>query len=137
MIRADFDSDAHEGLHPFLDLFHPVFERFGIVSGNGARSKGKYTGVATGANLLGVSAGDLSLFHVLEGYDYILSRGLAQGVRVVNCSFSADTEYNPNDPVNVATKLLTERGVSVVFSAGNTGPGLGTLNCHLRAEGRS
>ncbi|HYE75581.1 MAG TPA: S8 family serine peptidase, partial [Blastocatellia bacterium] len=29
---------------------------------------------------------------------------------------------------NVATKMLTERGINVVFSAGNTGPGQQTLN---------
>ena len=41
--------------------------------------------------------------------------------------------YDPNDPVNVATKLLTERNISVVFSAGNTGPGPDTLNPYALA----
>ena len=61
------------------------------------------------------------------GLDYLLSNpGL--GVRVVNCSFSANTRYDTNDPVNVATKMLTDSGINVVFSAGNTGPGTHTLN---------
>jgi serine protease AprX len=47
---------------------------------------------------------------------------------VVNCSFSADTVFDVNDPVNVATLMLTNHGVNVVFSAGNSGPGLHTLN---------
>jgi serine protease AprX len=105
----------------------------GVIAGNGARSGGKYTGVAPGAQLLGLSAGDLNLFYVLEGFDYLLWRGADYGVKVVNCSFSANTVYDANDPVNVATKLLTEQGINVVFSAGNTGPGLGTLNPYAMA----
>jgi serine protease AprX len=99
----------------------------GIVSGNGSQSGGKYIGVAPGANVIGLSAGDLSLFYVLDGFDYLLAnRDL--GVRVVNCSFSTNSVYDANDPVNVATKMLTDAGINVVFSAGNTGPGQHTLN---------
>lgn len=105
----------------------------GIISGSGARSNGKYTGVAPGARLLGLSAGTLTLFHILEGFDYLLWRGQEQGVRVVNCSFSAAVAYDPHDPVNIATRMLTGRGINVVFSAGNTGPAMGTLNPYAMA----
>ena len=99
----------------------------GVIAGNGSLSGGKFAGVAPGANLVGLSAGDATLLHVLGGLDYLLSNpGL--GVRVVNCSFSANTPYDTNDPVNVATKMLTDSGINVVFSAGNTGPGTHTLN---------
>jgi serine protease AprX len=91
----------------------------GIVAGTGAASRNKYAGVAPGAKLLGLSAGDLSLIHVLSGFDYILDKGSRYSVRVVNCSFSADVAFDPHDPVNIATRMLTESGVSVVFSAGN------------------
>jgi serine protease AprX len=100
----------------------------GVIGGSGAQSGGKYSGVAPGARLVGLSAGDLSLLYVLEGFDYLLTRGGDLGVRVVNCSFSANTVFDLNDPVNVATRMLTDRGINVVFSAGNTGPGLHTLN---------
>ena len=100
----------------------------GVIAGSGARSSGRYAGVAPGARLLGLSAGDTSLINILSGFDYLLDRGATYGVRVVNCSFSANTVFDPNDPVNVATKMLTDRGVNVVFSAGNTGPGNGTMN---------
>lgn len=99
----------------------------GLIAGDGARSGGAYAGVAPGAKLVGLSAGDLNLFHVLAGFDYVLTHP-ELGVRVVNCSFSAETLYDENDPVNVATRTLYERGVNVVFSAGNSGPGLHTLN---------
>jgi serine protease AprX len=100
----------------------------GTIAGSGTRSAGKYQGVAPGARLVGLSAGDLTLSFVLTGFDYLLERGASLGVRVVNCSFSANTAFDVNDPVNVATKMLTDSGVAVVFSAGNTGSGLNTLN---------
>lgn len=105
----------------------------GVIAGSGAMSGGKYNGVAPGARILGLSAGDLNLTHVLAGFDYILEKGALYNVRVINCSFSANTVYDFNDPVNIATKLLTGRGVNVVFSAGNTGSGNGTLNPYAAA----
>ena len=99
----------------------------GIIAGNGANSSGKYAGYAPRARIVGLSAGDYSLFNVLAGFDYLLSHA-DLGVRVVNCSFSANTVYDENDPVNIATRALVESGVNVVFSAGNAGPGLRTLN---------
>lgn len=100
----------------------------GVVAASGDRSGGKYSGVASGAKLLGLSAGDLNLTHVLSGFDYLLEKGSNYNVRVVNCSFSANTVFDFNDPVNIATRMLTDRGVNVVVSAGNSGSGNGTLN---------
>jgi serine protease AprX len=100
----------------------------GVIAGNGQQSSGKYAGVAPNANILGLSAGDASLVFVLSGFDYLLANGASFNVRVVNCSFSANTVFDVNDPVNIATKMLTDNGVNVVFSAGNTGPGADSLN---------
>ncbi|PYS92308.1 MAG: hypothetical protein DMF62_00845 [Acidobacteria bacterium] len=105
----------------------------GIVAGTGASSNGKFAGVAPNAKLLGLSAGDVDLTNVLSGFDYLLQKGATFGVRVVNCSFSANTLFDPNDPVNVATKMLADAGITVVFSAGNTGAGNGTLNPYAAA----
>ncbi len=100
----------------------------GVIAGNGQQSGGKYAGVAPNANILGLSAGDASLLFVLSGLDYLLTNGSSFNVRVVNCSFSANTVFDVNDPVNIATRMLTDNGVNVVFSAGNTGPGMDSLN---------
>lgn len=100
----------------------------GVIAGNGQQSAGKYAGVASGANILGVSAGDATLLFILSGFDYLLTNAEAFNVRVVNCSFSANTVFDVNDPVNIATKMLTDARINVVFSAGNTGPGSDTLN---------
>jgi serine protease AprX len=100
----------------------------GVIAASGVSSSGRYAGVAPGARLLGLSAGDVNLMYVLSGFDYLLQKRTQYNVRVVNCSFSANTVFDLNDPVNVATKMLTDAGVNVVFSAGNTGPGNGTMN---------
>ncbi len=105
----------------------------GVIAASGETAGGRYSGVASGARLLGLSAGDLNLTHVLAGFDYLLEKGPNYGVRVVNCSFSAGTVFDFNDPVNIATKMLTDRGVNVVFSAGNSGSGNGTLNPYAAA----
>lgn len=105
----------------------------GVIAGSGISSGGKYNGVAPGANLLGLSAGDVNLSYVLAGFDYILDKGAGYNVRVVNCSFSSNADFDYNDPVNIATKMLTDRGVNVVVSAGNTGDGNGTLNPYATA----
>jgi serine protease AprX len=117
-----------EGL-PNTDLVsgHGTFVG-GVIAGGGVNSNGKFAGVAPGSRLLGLSAGDANLTNVLSGFDYLLEHGAQYGVRVVNCSFSANTVFDPNDPVNVATKMLTDAGVNVVFSTGNTGPGNNTMN---------
>lgn len=100
----------------------------GVIAASGASSSGRFAGVAPGARLLGLSAGDLNLMYVLSGFDYLLEKRLQYNVRVVNCSFSANTVFDLNDPVNVATRILTDAGVNVVFSAGNSGSGNGTMN---------
>ncbi len=105
----------------------------GVIAASGAASGGKYNGVAPGAGILGLSAGDANLTFVLSGFDYLLEHAANYNVRVINCSFSAETIFDFNDPVNVATKMLTESGISVVFSAGNTGAGNATLNPYAAA----
>ncbi|MDQ5845341.1 MAG: S8 family serine peptidase, partial [Acidobacteriota bacterium] len=45
----------------------------GVIAGNGSLSGGKFSGVAPNARLVGLSAGDLTLVYVLEGFDYLLS----------------------------------------------------------------
>src|SRR5262249_59278245 len=84
-------------------------------------------------NVVWMGVGAATVLLVTEGFDYLLWKGPGLGVRVVNCSFSADTLYDVNDPVNVATKMLTDQGISVVFSAGNNGPGMDTLNPYAMA----
>lgn len=105
----------------------------GLIAGNGARSAGRYAGVAPDAQLLALGAGDFNLVNVLSNFDYLLEHAAASNVRVVNCSFSANTIFDVNDPVNIATKMITDQGINVVFAAGNAGPGHHSLNPYATA----
>jgi serine protease AprX len=99
-----------------------------VAAGSGAASAGAYKGVATGASVLALSAGDVVILNMLEGFDYLLDNRVRFGVKVVNCSWGTLGFFDPDDPINVATRLLHDAGVVVVFAAGNHGPAPDTLN---------
>jgi serine protease AprX len=99
-----------------------------VAAGSGAASAGAYKGVAPGASVLALSAGDLFIINVLEGFDYLLDNRDRFGVRIVNCSWGTSGFFDPADPVNAATRLLYDAGVTVIFAAGNHGPAPDTLN---------
>ncbi len=102
----------------------------GTVAGDGSGSAaGIYKGVAPGANLIGIGAGDiLFVFWTLAGFDYVLDNQAKYNIQVVNNSWGSDGAYDPNHPINIATKKVHDAGVTVVFAAGNAGPGENTLN---------
>ena len=106
----------------------------GIAAGDGTESGGKYVGVAPGASVVGVGVGDiLWVFWMLAGFDYVLDVQAKYNIQVVNNSWGGSGDFIPEDPVNVATKKLYQRGIAVVFAAGNEGPGENTLNPYSAA----
>jgi serine protease AprX len=110
----------------------------GIIGGNGAAVAGaRFEGVAPGANLVGYGSGAaLFVLDTLGGFDYALSHQAQYGIRVVSNSFGntsdTGTPFDPDDPTNVATKALADRGVVIVFSAGNAGPGEATITGNFK-----
>jgi serine protease AprX len=102
----------------------------GIVAGSGASSAGKYTGVAPGANLVGISTGEtIVVFWALAGFDWLIDNAAKYNIKAVNLSWGASGgAFDPADPTNVATKEVYKAGIAVVFAAGNDGPGENTLN---------
>jgi serine protease AprX len=105
-----------------------------VLAGSGAASGGYYGGMAPGASVMGLAAGDVSLFFVLSGIDYILSHRVDRNIRVVNCSFGISGLFDVNDPVNIATKIMHDSGIAVVFSAGNRGDQPNSLNPYSVAD---
>jgi len=99
-----------------------------VAAGTGAASAGAHRGVAPGASILALSAGDLFITNVLEGFDYLLDNASRFGVRVANCSWGTEGFFDPDDPVNIATRALFDAGITVVFASGNYGPSPDTLN---------
>ncbi|SMB98012.1 peptidase S8 and S53 subtilisin kexin sedolisin [Hymenobacter roseosalivarius DSM 11622] len=104
----------------------------GIVGATGAASNGKYAGVAPGADLIGYGTGaGLFILDVIGAFDYALVNQFQYNIRVITNSFGTTsdigTEPNPSDPINIATKRCVDRNIVVVFSAGNSGSGSGTI----------
>src|SRR2546426_2482231 len=101
----------------------------GITAALGTASGGYYKGVAPGANVVGVGTGDvLFIFFALAGFDYILEHQKAYNITVVNNSWGTSGAFDPKDPINKASKTVHNRGITVVFAAGNEGPNQNTLN---------
>ena len=102
-------------------------------SANDVGGYGYFTGVAPGAHLVGVGTGDaIFVFYAVEGFDYVMTHRKDYNIKVVSNSWGTTaapgTPFDPNDPVNVASKAAHDAGLTVCFAAGNEGPGTDTLN---------
>ncbi|MDN4592334.1 S8 family serine peptidase [Polycladomyces subterraneus] len=101
----------------------------GIIAGNGTASDGTYKGVAPGAKLVGIGTGEaITIIWALEAFDYVLEKKDTYHIRVISNSWGTSGDYDPNDPINVASKKAHDAGMVVVFAAGNEGPDNNTLN---------
>ncbi|WP_442597069.1 S8 family serine peptidase [Neobacillus sp. D3-1R] len=106
----------------------------GTVGGTGAMSGGKYEGVAPGADLIGYGSGAaLFILDSIGGFDYALTHQAQYNIRVITNSWGSSGDFDPNDPVNIASKKAYDRGITVLFAAGNEGPGENTHNPYAKA----
>ncbi|MBY6204464.1 S8 family serine peptidase [Halomonas denitrificans] len=109
----------------------------GTVGGTGAFSGGDHAGVAVGADIIGYGSGaGLFILDTLGGFDYALVNQFRYNIRVVTNSFGSPsdtgTDFDPAHPTNIATKMLADRNVVVVFSAGNSGSGENTITGNFK-----
>ncbi|MDQ0351494.1 subtilisin family serine protease [Alkalibacillus filiformis] len=105
----------------------------GTVGATGAKSGGKHEGVAPGANLVGYGSGaGVAILDTLGAFEYALVNQQKYNIRVITNSWGATsdsgTPFDPNHPINIATKKLFDRGILTVFSAGNSGPEQDTIS---------
>ncbi|MCU4752295.1 S8 family serine peptidase [Halobacteria archaeon AArc-curdl1] len=103
----------------------------GSVGADGSASDGEYRGMAPDVNLTSYSANaSLTVLKAVSAYDHLLRLQHAgeHRIHVASNSYGAGPgDYDPYDPLNVATWYATEAGVLVTYSAGNDGPGDDTL----------
>ncbi|MGS2719575.1 S8 family serine peptidase [Paraglaciecola aestuariivivens] len=109
----------------------------GTVGGLGAMSSGKHAGVAPGADIIGYGSGaTILVLDAIGGFDYALTHQFQYNIRVISNSFGNSGEigmdFQPDDPTNIATKALADNGVITVFSAGNSGPGEGSITGNFK-----
>ena len=108
----------------------------GTVGGTGARSGGTYAGVAPNADLVGYGSGAaISILDALGGFDYAIAHqnDFASPIRVISNSWGSDGDFDPSDPINLASYEAYKRGMVVVFAAGNGGPSNDTHNPYAQA----
>ncbi|HET9444196.1 MAG TPA: S8 family serine peptidase [Acidimicrobiales bacterium] len=100
----------------------------GIVAGDGTGDP-QLMGVAPDAEIIGYSTGEaLFIVTVLAAYDDIIEHRQAWNIKVVNNSWGSSFKaFDPDDPINVATRAAHDQGITVVFAAGNDGED-GTIN---------
>jgi serine protease AprX len=94
----------------------------GIIAADGT-SGAANLGVAPDAELACFAIGAvIATTAVVTAYDYALAQPDMLGIDVFNNSWgNSFRQYDPADPVNVATKAAAGRGATVVFAAGNSG----------------
>jgi serine protease AprX len=106
----------------------------GVAAGTGSASAGLYAGMAPGAKLIGIRAGNdvgLTTYAIVQAMDYTLVNQFRYNIRVCNNSWGttlADNPYDPNDPINTATRTMHDRNITVVFAAGNDGDAPDMIN---------
>ena len=98
----------------------------GIIAGNGYDSNGEKAGIAPGASLVSLkvldAAGQGTISNIIAALGWIAVNGPAYNIRVVNMSVGAGIhESYWTDPLTLATKALTDKGITVVAAAGNMG----------------
>ncbi|HEX6380615.1 MAG TPA: S8 family serine peptidase [Acidimicrobiia bacterium] len=108
----------------------------GDVAGRGTASGGTYKGSAPGASLVGIGTGEGLTVHtkgVLQSYDWILANHQKYGIRAINNSYGGSFEaFDPNAPINKATKAAADAGIVVLFAQGNDGDEM-TMNSSAMA----
>ena len=125
--RVDFTPE-HDGLDRYGHGTHMA----GIVVGDGTSSNGQYSGVAPGADLISLKvagyngATDASV--VIAALQWVISHKAQFNIRVLNLSFGTDAKQPYSiDPLDYAVEQAWRAGITVVVSAGNGGPGAGTI----------
>lgn len=112
-IETPYDDNGH-GTHVF-----------GICSGNGALSNGKYCGIAPNSNLVALktltSTGKGNASNVLAGIQWVLDNQRKYNIRIVNLSIGT-TSTSDNDPLVKAAERLWDMGIVITTAAGNNGP---------------
>jgi serine protease AprX len=106
----------------------------GIIAGDsdnrslGDANKGRFSGVAPGANLVSIKVsdddGNTSVLDVIAGIQFAMDHKAEYNIRVLNLSLESTVEESyRTDPLDAAVEAAWFDGIFVVAAAGNHGPG--------------
>jgi serine protease AprX len=124
--------DLTNGNAPFQDSYgHGTFVA-GLIAGNGASSKGKYSGEAPGAKLVSIKVagadGTTHLGTLISGLEWAADHRSDYGIKVLNLSLGLQPiSSTVTNPLDQAVEAVWKSGITVIASAGNAGPFNGTI----------
>jgi serine protease AprX len=129
---AVFGVDAATGTLALGDKGGHGTHVAGIVAGTGQQSGGAYEGVAPAARVLMVKVtddqGSATYASMIRGLAWVVANARAYDIKVANMSLGATPVGGyAADPLDAAVEMAWLRGVTVVVSAGNAGPGPATV----------
>jgi subtilisin family serine protease len=98
----------------------------GIIAGNGYDSNGDKAGIAPKASIISLKVLDRNgagtIGSIISALNWIVVNYQTYNIRVVNMSVGASIrESYLTDPLTLATKRVTDLGITVVTAAGNRG----------------
>ncbi|MBW3669056.1 MAG: S8 family peptidase [Actinobacteria bacterium] len=98
----------------------------GLIAGNGASSKGLYTGVAPEARIVSIKIaggdGSSDVSKVLAALQYVVTFKDKLEIDVLNLSLGTNsTQSYMDDPLNYAVEKVWQADIAVVVAAGNLG----------------
>lgn len=105
----------------------------GILAGDGRMSRGVLAGMAPEAHLAIVKVlnqkGEGDIDNIADGLKWVGNNWKRHGIRIVNISAGAKIGLDPRKEEQLieAVEELWDKGLVVVVSAGNYGPGAGTI----------
>jgi serine protease AprX len=119
---VDFVANQNQ---PYDDYGHGTHVA-GIIAGNGYDSGGQKAGIAPGASLVVLKVldgnGQGSIANIIAALNWVATNYQTYNIRVVNMSVGARVKESYwTDPLTLATKKLTDLGITVVAAAGNFG----------------
>jgi serine protease AprX len=84
----------------------------GIIGGTGVRSGGLYPGVAPGAKIIGAGLGaGIYVLNAVAAWEWGLANQDRYKIRVVSNSYGSAGVFNPNNPLNIASKMAYDRNM--------------------------
>ena len=98
----------------------------GVIAGNGFDSNGARSGIAPGANLIGLKVLDANgqgyISDVIAAIDYAIAVRKTYNIRVINLSVASGVfESYETDPLTQAARRAVDAGIVVIAAAGNIG----------------
>jgi serine protease AprX len=104
----------------------------GLIAGNGAASGGQYPGEAPAAKLVSIkvagATGASTVSTIVQGIGFAVKNQKKYGIDVLNLSLGAmPTGPTATEPLDQAVEAAWNAGITVVVSAGNSGPFNGTI----------